>query len=171
MIELADYDASMFAPSDFFKIRADLTNPVPSPSTYASDLRFTWLREYDHLKIKLPSSNMPINLLTMIRQGFEQAANVPHSLSLKALDNWTTLQYEARGEKREQSIWASNAATGLKKGAGYAMYGIGHGLAGVLYEPYKGAKEKGIKGGLVGVGKGLCGLVYRPIRGGFFMLA
>ena len=51
------------------------------------------------------------------------------------------------------------------------IYGVGHGLGGVLYEPYKGARKNGVRGGLVGVAKGLGGLVYRPLKGGFLMLA
>lgn len=55
VLELCDFGDSMFAPSDFFKVRADMNIAVPKPGTYAQDLQFKWLREYDHLKIKLPS--------------------------------------------------------------------------------------------------------------------
>ena len=60
--------------------------------------------------------------------------------------------------------------TGIGLGAGSAIYGVGHGIAGVVYEPYKGAK-KGFVGGMVGLGKGLGGLVYRPLKGAGLMFA
>ena len=58
-----------------------------------------------------------------------------------------------------------NVVSGLGYG-GYAFIkGIATGLGGVLYQPYKGAKEKGAKGAAVGVGKGLIGLVAKPVAG------
>ena len=45
------------------------------------------------------------------------------------------------------------------------MKGIATGIAGVVYEPYKGARQKGAKGAAVGVGKGLIGLVAKPVAG------
>ena len=38
VLELSDYGESMFAPSDFFKVRADINMHVPRPGTYAQDL-------------------------------------------------------------------------------------------------------------------------------------
>ena len=61
--------------------------------------------------------------------------------------------------------------TGIGLGAGSALYGIGHGISGVFYEPYKGARKKGFVGGVVGVGKGLGGLIARPIKGGLLAVA
>lgn len=110
-------------------------------------------------------------MLALVRQGFEKAVSVPYQLSLRALDHWTTLEYEARGEKRAPSKWASNVVSGFGLGAGYAIYGLGHGIGGVIYEPYKGARKNGVKGGLVGVAKGLGGLVYRPLKGVGYLLA
>lgn len=48
---------------------------------------------------------------------------------------------------------------------------VGKGISGVVMEPYRGAKSKGIKGGTIGIGKGIAGLLGRPIKGGFFLMA
>ena len=40
-------------------------------------------------------------------------------------------------------------------------------LAGVIYEPVKGAKKGGFKGGAKGFGKGMLGLVCKPVKGTF----
>jgi hypothetical protein len=45
------------------------------------------------------------------------------------------------------------------------------GVSGILYEPYIGAKTKGIKGGGIGVFKGIGGFVYKPLRGCFDFVA
>jgi len=45
------------------------------------------------------------------------------------------------------------------------VWEVGRGISGVVYEPYKGAKKSGFKGGALGVGKGLVGLVGRPVKG------
>lgn len=58
-----------------------------------------------------------------------------------------------------------NIISGVGYG-GYAfMKGIATGIAGIVYEPYKGARDKGAKGAAVGVGKGLIGLVTKPVAG------
>ena len=58
-----------------------------------------------------------------------------------------------------------NIVSGLGYG-GYAFVkGIASGIGGLVYQPYKGAKEKGAKGAAVGVGKGLIGLVAKPVAG------
>lgn len=61
--------------------------------------------------------------------------------------------------------------TGIGKGTGSLVWEVGRGISGVVYEPYKGAKKKGFKGGAIGVGKGLVGLVGRPIKGGLTFVA
>ena len=38
-------------------------------------------------------------------------------------------------------------------------------VAGVVTEPFKGAKKGGVKGGAVGFGKGILGLVCKPMKG------
>ena len=38
-------------------------------------------------------------------------------------------------------------------------------VAGVITEPVKGAKKRGIKGGAIGLGKGILGLVCKPVKG------
>ena len=94
-------------------------------------------------------------------------------MSLKALDAWTSIKAKAKGIERkvDKKFWASNLVYGIGLGAGSALYGIGHGITGVFYEPYKGGKKKGFVGGMIGVGKGLGGLIYRPVRGGVLALA
>jgi len=51
------------------------------------------------------------------------------------------------------------------------VWEVGRGISGVVYEPYKGAKKSGFKGGALGVGKGLVGLVGRPVKGGLTFVA
>jgi hypothetical protein len=38
-------------------------------------------------------------------------------------------------------------------------------VVGVISEPVKGAKKRGIKGGAIGFGKGILGLVCKPVKG------
>ena len=38
-------------------------------------------------------------------------------------------------------------------------------VAGVVLEPIKGAKKKGVKGGAKGFGKGMLGLICKPVAG------
>jgi hypothetical protein len=38
-------------------------------------------------------------------------------------------------------------------------------VAGVITEPVRGAKKRGIKGGAIGFGKGILGLVCKPVKG------
>ena len=71
----------------------------------------------------------------------------------------------------EQSYWASNVVYGVGCGTQSLVTGVATGLGGVFYEPYKGAKKHGFKGGFVGVGKGLGGLIGRPVKGVFDFLA
>ena len=44
--------------------------------------------------------------------------------------------------------------------------GVGSGVAGVVKQPYKGAKQEGVKGFFKGTAKGLGGVVAKPISGG-----
>ena len=67
--------------------------------------------------------------------------------------------------------WASNVLSGFGRGTSLALTGVAKGIGGVVYEPYKGAKEKGFKGGAKGVGKGLAGFVTKPLKGGFEFFA
>ncbi len=52
------------------------------------------------------------------------------------------------------------------KGAGSQFFGgIGKGISGLFVDPYKGAKEGGMKGFLGGVAKGVVGVVAKPASG------
>jgi hypothetical protein len=42
---------------------------------------------------------------------------------------------------------------------------IASAVAGIVIEPYKQSKSKGIKGGAKGLGKGMIGLVCKPVAG------
>jgi vacuolar protein sorting-associated protein 13A/C len=57
--------------------------------------------------------------------------------------------------------------SGVGYGAWSFVKGIGTGLSGIVVEPYKGAKERGVKGATIGVGKGIIGLVAKPVAGTF----
>ncbi|KAH9125057.1 hypothetical protein AeMF1_004274 [Aphanomyces euteiches] len=54
---------------------------------------------------------------------------------------------------------------GASQGTGALMHEIGGAVTGVVGEPARGFKEKGIRGGAVGVAKGVGGLVLRPLAG------
>ena len=51
------------------------------------------------------------------------------------------------------------------------IYGVIRGVGGIVYDPYIGCKQRGLKGGGIGVVKGLGGLVGRPIKGCFDFVA
>ena len=68
-------------------------------------------------------------------------------------------------EEKKHHKNPKNIISGVGYG-GYALVkGIATGIAGIVYEPYKGARKKGAKGAAVGVGKGLIGLVAKPVAG------
>lgn len=66
-----------------------------------------------------------------------------------------------------EGYWAGNVVEGLGRGTQSLLYNTIKGFSGVLYEPYIGAKMRGIKGGSIGFFKGLTGLIFKPIRGCF----
>jgi hypothetical protein len=43
--------------------------------------------------------------------------------------------------------------------------GIGQGVGGLFYEPYKGARDGGVTGAFIGATKGTVGLVMKPLAG------
>lgn len=53
----------------------------------------------------------------------------------------------------------------LKQGAAGLGIGVLKGATGLVYEPFKGAREHGARGFAVGVGKGLAGAALRPTAG------
>lgn len=70
-----------------------------------------------------------------------------------------------------QSYWAGNIVSGIGYGTSSMIYGVMRGVGGVVYDPYIGMKQKGLRGGSIGVVKGLGGLVGRPIKGCFDFVA
>ena len=58
-----------------------------------------------------------------------------------------------------------NFASGIFIGTGKMIAGFAKGIGGLIYEPYKGAKENGFKGATKGIGKGILGLVCKPVAG------
>jgi hypothetical protein len=71
----------------------------------------------------------------------------------------------------KESYWASNIVYGIGCGTSSLLYGVIRGVGGVVYDPYIGCKQRGLKGGGIGVVKGLGGLVGRPIKGCFDFVA
>jgi hypothetical protein len=55
--------------------------------------------------------------------------------------------------------------SGFSKSGKNLTLGLGDGLADLVVQPYKGAKEKGIVGGIAGVGKGLLGFSTKASSG------
>lgn len=64
-----------------------------------------------------------------------------------------------------QRFVPENIATGLAAGAGLMLYGLAGGLFGLISEPVKCVKKRGIKGVPAGLGKGFLGLVCKPVGG------
>lgn len=71
----------------------------------------------------------------------------------------------------KESYWAPHLIGGVGRGTGSLFYGVFRGVGGVVYEPYKGAKERGFMGMSIGIFKGIGGLLGRPIKGGFDFFA
>ena len=70
-----------------------------------------------------------------------------------------------------ESYWASNVADGAKKGTSSLTWSIIRGVGGVVYDPYIGYKQGGVRSGGIGFVKGVGGLVARPIKGCFDFVA
>lgn len=70
---------------------------------------------------------------------------------------------EERGKKNKKK--ARGLLQGLGMGAKSLVGGVAKGVTGVVSQPIKGAKKKGIKGFLGGVAKGVGGLVAKPVVG------
>lgn len=60
-----------------------------------------------------------------------------------------------------------NVFSGIGYGSWEFLKGVGKGVSGLVSEPYKGAKNGGVKGMAKGAGKGIIGLVAKPIAGTF----
>ena len=71
----------------------------------------------------------------------------------------------------KSSYWASNIIYGVGMGTKSLAEGICLGIGGVVYEPYKGTRDHGIRGLPVGVAKGIGGLVGKPVKGTFDFIA
>lgn len=55
--------------------------------------------------------------------------------------------------------------TGIGYGLTETVKGIGEGVTGLFYEPYKGARDGGVTGTFKGAFKGTVGLVTKPLAG------
>mmetsp|Transcript_35773 Transcript_35773/g.54783 ORF Transcript_35773/g.54783 Transcript_35773/m.54783 type:complete len:220 (-) Transcript_35773:1229-1888(-) len=71
----------------------------------------------------------------------------------------------------KDSQWASNVVFGVGLGAQGFIKGFAKGVSGVVTEPYKGAREKGVQGGVGGLYKGFKGLVKKPAKGVYQLFA
>lgn len=71
----------------------------------------------------------------------------------------------------KDAYFASNVASGAKRGSFSLAKGIALGVSGVVIDPYLGSKKGGVKGGLKGVAKGFSGLLTKPVKGGFDFIA
>uniref|UniRef100_A0A7S3J189 Uncharacterized protein n=1 Tax=Euplotes harpa TaxID=151035 RepID=A0A7S3J189_9SPIT len=68
-------------------------------------------------------------------------------------------------KKKKKKKQPSNIISGLFSGTTIMISSIFKGVAGLVVEPYKGAKSEGVKGATLGVGKGILGLICKPIAG------
>ena len=84
----------------------------------------------------------------------------------KATPDVLTLQKREEREKyRPTKMPPSNLATGLMRGTKSMVGQVMSAVAGVVLEPIRGAKKKGIKGATQGIGKGILGLIFKPVAG------
>jgi len=74
------------------------------------------------------------------------------------------LPYSVAPAKKPKSN-PKNIVSGVGYGTWSLLKGIGTGLSGIVVEPYRGAKENGVKGASLGVAKGIIGLVVKPCVG------
>ena len=101
------------------------------------------------MQIAVPNSTSEKNFMLLV-QAFLKASRLPYPI---------------------QKYFASNVVYGVGFGTSSLVKGVCRGVGGVIYEPYRGAKTKGFKGGCYGMAKGIGGLVGRPIKGGFDFVA
>eukprot|EP00347_Sterkiella_histriomuscorum_P010094 403338699 len=73
--------------------------------------------------------------------------------------------YKDSQQKLLDRVDVSHLIDGLAKGAQSMIKEIVGAVAGIVMEPIKGAKLKGIKGGAKGLGKGMLGLICKPVAG------
>ena len=93
---------------------------------------------------------------------------VPYSIGRVSQVFKNAPEYLTRQDvKEEHQKNPKNLISGVVYGSWSLLKGIGSGIGGVVYEPYKGAKERGVKGATIGVGKGIIGLVSKPVGGTF----
>ena len=85
------------------------------------------------------------------------------SVAISNAGNTLTGQSSSENEKKHKN--PKNIASGIGYGGMAFAKGLFKGLTGIVYEPYKGAKKKGVKGFGVGMGKGLVGVVAQPVGG------
>ena len=71
----------------------------------------------------------------------------------------------------KDAYFANNIVKGVGMGTTSLLKGVATGIGGVVYEPYKGARERGFVGMSIGFVKGLGGLIGKPIKGGFDFIA
>ena len=73
--------------------------------------------------------------------------------------------FVAARKKRAAKVKKGGAANGVLQGGKAFAGGIASGIGGLFYQPFKGAKQGGVKGFFGGVGKGLVGVVTKPVAG------
>jgi len=102
---------------------------------------------------KIPGrvSHGTINFLEKVG---DKARNVPDAFNKKSPKKFSS------GEKKKR-----NPVSSIFFGAGSALKEIASAVYGLVAEPIKGAKKKGLKGVTQGLGKGVVGLIFKPVAG------
>jgi hypothetical protein len=77
---------------------------------------------------------------------------------------------ERKINKKKKKKQPSNVISGVYRGTTVLIGSVFEGVTGIVVEPFKGAKEKGVKGATIGVGKGILGLICKPIAGSIDMI-
>lgn len=76
-----------------------------------------------------------------------------------------TLTLSSKDEKNFKHKNPKNIISGVGYGGLAFIKGIAEGVTGIIYQPYIGARKKGVSGAIVGVGKGIIGIVAKPVAG------
>jgi len=105
------------------------------------------------VKVPVKVSSGTVGVLEKIGDGFRKTPDVIFSKAYK-------VEKKTRIKKT-----AKNPAQGIYFGAESVVTEVVGALAGLVAEPIKGAKKKGMLGATAGIGKGIAGLIFKPVAG------
>ena len=101
--------------------------------------------------------SIPFKISNIVCKGLETVGDKFHEAPERMFKN-------SIKESKKRFV-PGNIASGILMGTGKMLIGIAQGIGGLVYEPFKGAKENGLRGATKGFGKGILGLVCKPVAG------